>query len=30
MKVKNRARPKLPPVEPVVYIAVCVYSIDLG
>ena len=30
MKVKNRARPKLPPVEPSVYIAVCVYSIDLG
>ena len=30
MKVKNRARPKLPPVEPGVYIAVCVYSIDLG
>lgn len=30
MKVKNRAKPKLPPVEPGVYIAVCVYSIDLG
>jgi len=30
MKVKDRARPKLPPVEPGVYIAVCVYSIDLG
>lgn len=30
MRVKDRARPKLPPVEPGVYIAVCVYSIDLG
>lgn len=30
MKVKDRARPKIPPVEPGVYIAVCVYSIDLG
>jgi len=30
MKVKNRAKPKLPPVEPGVYIAVCVHSIDLG
>lgn len=30
MKVKNRARPKLSPVEPGVYIAVCVYSIDMG
>lgn len=30
MKVKNRAKPKIPPVEPGVYIAVCVYSIDLG
>lgn len=30
MKVKDRARPKLPPVEPGVYIAVCVHSIDLG
>lgn len=30
MKVKDRAKPKIPPVEPGVYIAVCVYSIDLG
>lgn len=30
MKVKDRAKPKLPPVEPGVYIAVCVHSIDLG
>ena len=30
MKVKDRARPKIPPVEPGVYVAVCVYSIDLG
>lgn len=30
MKVKDRAKPKLPPVDPGVYIAVCVYSIDLG
>lgn len=30
MKVKNRAKPKLPPVEPGVYLAVCVHSIDLG
>lgn len=30
MKVKNRAKPKLPPVEPGPYIAVCVHSIDLG
>lgn len=30
MKVKDRAKPKLPPVEPGVYMAVCVYSIDLG
>lgn len=29
MKVKDRARPKIPPVEPGVYVAVCVYSIDL-
>lgn len=30
MKVKNRVKPKIPPVEPGVYNAVCVYSIDLG
>ena len=30
MKVKDRAKPKIPPVEPGVYMAVCVYSIDLG
>jgi len=30
VKVKNRAKPKLPPVNPGVYIAVCVHSIDLG
>lgn len=30
MKIKDRAKPKLPPVEPGVYIAVCVHSIDLG
>lgn len=30
MKVKMRAKPKLPPVEPGVYLAVCVHSIDLG
>lgn len=30
LKVKDRARPKLPPVEPGVYLAVCVGVIDLG
>lgn len=30
MRVKDRAKPKIPPVEPGVYIAVCVHSIDLG
>lgn len=30
MKIKNRAKPKTPPVEPGIYIAVCVHSIDLG
>ena len=30
LKIKDRARPKLPPVEPGVYIAVCVGVIDLG
>ena len=30
MKIKNRAKPKLPPIEPGVYMAVCVGIIDLG
>ena len=30
MKIKDRAKPKLPPVEPGVYIAVCIGVIDLG
>ncbi len=30
MKIKDRAKPKLPPVAPGVYLAVCVHSIDLG
>lgn len=30
MKIKDRAKPKTPPVEPGVYIAVCVGVIDLG
>lgn len=30
MKVKDRAKPKIPPVEPGVYIAVCIGVIDLG
>lgn len=30
MKVKNRARPKVPTVEPGVYFAVCIGVIDLG
>lgn len=30
MRIKDRAAPKAPPVEPGVYTAVCVYSIDLG
>lgn len=30
LKVKDRARPKLPPVEPGVYIGICVGVIDLG
>lgn len=30
LKVKDRANPKLPPVEPGVYLAVCVGVIDLG
>lgn len=30
MKIKDRARPKLPPVEPGVYVAICTGVIDLG
>ena len=30
MKIKDRAKPKLPPVEPGVYMAICVGIIDLG
>ncbi len=30
LKVRDRAKPKIPPVEPGVYIAVCVGVIDLG
>lgn len=30
MKIKDRAKPKLPPIEPGVYIAICVGVIDLG
>lgn len=30
MKIKDKARPKLPPVEPGVYVAVCVGVVDLG
>ena len=30
MKIKDRAKPKLPPVEPGVYMAVCIGCIDLG
>lgn len=30
MKIRDRAKPKAPPVEPGVYMAVCVYAIDLG
>lgn len=30
MKVKDRAKPKVPPVEPGVYMAICVGVIDLG
>lgn len=30
MKIKERAKPKTPPVEPGVYIAVCVGVVDLG
>ena len=30
MKIKDRAKPKLPPVEPGVYVAICTGVIDLG
>lgn len=30
MRIKDRAKPKAPPVEPGVYIAVCVGVVDLG
>lgn len=30
MKIKDKAKPKLPPIEPGVYIAICVGVIDLG
>ncbi len=30
MKIKGRAKPKIPPVEPGVYMAVCVGVVDLG
>ena len=30
MKIKDRAKPKAPPLEPGVYIAVCVGVVDLG
>lgn len=30
LKVKDRAKPKIPPVEPGVYIAICVGVLDLG
>lgn len=30
MRIKDRAKPKLPPVEPGVYIGICVGVIDLG
>ena len=30
MKIKDRAKPKAPPVEPGVYMAVCIGYIDLG
>lgn len=30
MKIKDRAKPKLPPVPGGTYLAVCVYSIDIG
>ena len=30
MKIKDRAKPKVPPVEPGVYMAVCIGFVDLG
>lgn len=30
MKIRDRAKPKLPPVEPGTYMAVLVYSVDIG
>lgn len=30
MKIKDRAKPKVPPVEPGVYMAVCIGCVDLG
>lgn len=30
MKIKDRAKPKVPPVEPGVYIAICIGVVDLG
>lgn len=30
MKIKDRVKPKLPPIDPGVYIAVCIGVIDLG
>lgn len=30
MKIKDRAKPKVPPVEPGVYIGICIGVIDLG
>lgn len=30
MKIKDRAKPKIPPVEPGVYMAVCIGVVDLG
>ena len=30
MKIKDRAKPKTPPIDPGVYIAVCVGVVDLG
>ena len=30
MKIKDRAKPKTPPVEPGVYMAICIGCIDLG
>ena len=30
MKIKDRAKPKVPPVEAGVYMAVCIGFVDLG